>query len=124
MNFLIKKAGQSALITVATISLLFCGCATTSSPTSNDFNSAAVPRIKMGVTTASQILKWLGEPHYTKPISETETIWLYSMSRPTADLAVVPFGRRNIGTTGLKKILWLYIRNNVVVNYTYEEKII
>ena len=124
MNILIKKTMRIALIAVATIPHLLWGCATTSLPTSNDFNSAVVPHIQMGVTTESQILKWLGEPYYKKPLTETEMIWLYSWSRPAADLSVVPFGHRNIGTTGLKKILWLYIRNNIVVTYTYEEKVL
>ena len=124
MNLLIKKTMRTALIAMATIPLLLWGCATTSLTMNNDFNSAVIPRIQMGVTTASQILRWLGEPHYKKPISETETLWLYSWSRPAADLTVVPFGHRNIGTTGIKKILWLYISNNIVVTYTYEEKII
>jgi len=124
MNLFIRKTKKPVLTVLAAIPLLLWGCATTSSTLGNDFNSASVSHIKKGVTTFSQILKWLGEPSYTKPISADEMMWLYSWSRPTADLTVVPFGHRNIGTTGIKKILWLYIRGNVVVNYTYEEKVI
>ncbi len=124
MNLFIRQTVRLAFLAATLISILLWGCATTSSTTGNEFNSAIVPKIKMGTTTTSQILKWLGEPFYKKQISETDMVWLYSWSRPTADMKVVPFGHRNIGTTGIKKILWLFIRNDTVVNYTYEEKVI
>jgi len=81
-------------------------------------------RIQRGVTTTSQILHWLGEPYDRKQVSATETMWLYTWSRPTANPNVVPFGHRNIGTTGYKKTLLLFIRNDIVGDYTYEEGII
>ena len=112
------------LLNIAIIPLLLWGCATATSVTGSDFNSAVVPRIKKGVTTTSQILRWFGEPYNKKPASATETMWLYTWARPKADLNVVPFGHRNIGTTGYKKTLWLFIRNDVVVSYKYEEGVI
>ncbi len=119
----IRQKVRLSFLTAMLIPLLLWGCATTPPTRTNDFNSAFVPRIKMGTTTTAQILKWLGEPHYKKTISESEMMWLYSSSRPSADYTVVPFGHRNIGTTGIKKTLWLFISNDIVVNYTYEEKI-
>jgi hypothetical protein len=112
------------LLTIALIPLLLWGCATTTSTTGSDFNSAVVPHIKKGVTTTSQILRWLGEPYNKKPVSESRMMWLYAWVRPTANATVVPFGHRNIGTSGYKKTLWLLIKDDVVVNYTYEEGVI
>jgi hypothetical protein len=112
------------LITIALIPLLLGGCATATYRAGNEFSSSVVPRIKKGVTTTSQILQWLGEPFHKEPVSVTETMWLYTWARPTANPNVVPFGHRNIGTTGYKKTLWLFIRNDIVVSYTYEEGII
>ncbi len=111
-------------LTAALISLFLWSCAGTTATTGNDFNSAVVPRIQTGVTTASQILQWLGEPYYKKPVSTNDIIWLYSLTRPKVDTMVVPFGKRSIGNAGLKKTLWILISNDVVVNYSYEEKIL
>jgi hypothetical protein len=111
------------LLTIALIPLLLWGCATAPYTTGGEFSSSVVPRIKKGITTTSQILHWLGEPNNKKPVSATETMWLYAWSRPAANANVVPFGHRTIGTSGYKKTLWLIIRNDVVVSYTYEEGI-
>jgi len=111
-------------LTIVLIQLLLWGCATATNMTGSEFSSSVVPRIKKGVTTTSQILHWLGEPFHKDPVSATETMWLYTWARPKADLNVVPFGQRNIGTTGYKKTLWLFIRNDVVVSYKYEEGVI
>lgn len=112
------------LLTIAIIPLLLWGCVTANSVKGSDFNSAVVSRIKKGVTATPQILRWLGEPYNKKPVSATEAMWLYTWSRPKADPNVVPFGHRNIGTTGYKKTLWLFIKDDIVVNYTYEEGVI
>jgi len=111
-------------LTIALITLLFLGCSTATYMTGSEFNSSVVPRIQNGVTTTSQILHWLGEPFHKDPISATETMWLYTWARPKANPIVVPFGHRNIGTTGYKKTLWLFIRNDIVVSYKYEEGVI
>jgi hypothetical protein len=112
------------ILSVALMPLLFFGCATTSPTTGSEFISSVVPRIVKGVTTTSQIMRWIGEPYDRKALSATEMVWLYSWSRPTANATVVPFGHRNIGTTGYRKTLWLFIRDDIVINYTYEEGII
>lgn len=98
-----------------------CATATSTSTTGSDFISSVVPRIKKGVTTTSQILSWLGEPYYKEPVSVKETTWLYTWIRPTANMAVVPFGHRNIGTSGYTKTLCLFIKDDIVVNYKYVE---
>ena len=113
------------LLTIALIPLLLWGCATaTPYMSGSEFNSSVVPRIQKGVTTTTQILHWLGEPFHKDPVSATETMWLYTWARPTGNPNVVPFGHRNIGNSGYKKTLWLFIRNDIVVSYTYEEGVI
>jgi len=109
------------LFTIALAPLLLWGCATSTATTGSDFISAVVPHIKRGVTTSSQLLRWLGEPYSKEPVSANTVLWLYTWVRPTANMAVVPFGHRNIGTSGYMKTLWLVIKDDVVVNYTYEE---
>jgi len=86
--------------------------------------SSLVPQIKSGKTTTSQIFKWFGTPYEKRPVSATETFWLYIWARPTADPNVVPFGHREIGNRGYRKSLWLLIMDDIVVNYTYEEGVI
>ena len=112
------------LVTIALIPLLLFGCAAATPISGGEFSSSIVPRIEKGVTTTSDILHWLGEPFHKEPVSATETMWLYTWSRPAGNPNVVPFGHRNIGNTGYKKTLWLFIRNDIVVSYTYEEGII
>jgi hypothetical protein len=112
------------LLFIVLMPLVFWGCATSTSTTGSAFISSVVPRIQKGVTKTSQILHWLGDPYDRKQVSAADTMWLYTWSRPTANPNVVPFGHRNIGTTGYKKTLWLVIRNDIVVDYTYEEGII
>jgi hypothetical protein len=112
------------LLTIALIPLLLWGCATATSRTGSDFNSSVVPKIQKGVTTTSQILRWIGEPYNKEPVTATEIKWLYTWARPTANVAVVPFGHRTIGTTGYKKTLLLIIKDDIVVYYSYVEGII
>ena len=119
-----EQTMRRIILAIAVIPLLLWGCATTTSITGSAFNSSVVPRIQKGVTTTSQILHWLGEPYDKKRVSPTEMIWLYTWSRPTGNPNVVPFDHRNIGTTGYKKTLWLFIKDDIVVNFTYEEGII
>ena len=114
---------RQIFFTFTFIPLLLWGCATATLTTGNEFSSSVVTRIQKGVTTTSQILHWLGEPYHKDQVSATETMWLYAWSRPAADPNVVPFGHRNIGTSGYKKTLWLFIKDGIVVNYTYEEGI-
>ena len=112
------------LIITLMMPLLLWGCASTTSTTGSDFMSSTVPRIHKGTTSSSQILRWLGEPYLKEAVSSTETIWLYTWVRPTANMTVVPFGHRNIGTSGYKKSLWLLIKDDIVINYSYEEGVI
>jgi len=112
------------LLTFVIIPIFLWGCATSTVITGSDFNSSKVSRIQKGVTTTAQILYWLGEPYSKKPVSAVQTIWLYAWVRPTADPNVVPFGHRTIGTSGYKKTLCLFITNDIVVDYTYEEGVI
>jgi hypothetical protein len=112
------------LLTIALIPLFLWGCATTTSTTGSDFNSSVVPRIQKGVTTTSQILSWFGAPYDEEQVTATEIKWLYTWIRPTANLTVVPFGHRNIGTSGYKKTLLLIIKDDIVVYYNYAEGVI
>lgn len=125
INRIVKKEQtmRRILLVIALIPLLLWGCATATSTTGSDFNSSVVPHIHEGVTTTTQLLRWLGEPYSKVPVSATEIMWLYTWARPTANLSVVPFGHRNIGTSGYMKTLWLFIKNDIVVNYSYEEGI-
>lgn len=112
------------LLSIVLISSLLWGCAASTSTVGSDFISSAVPRIQKGVTTTSQLLNWLGEPYDKEQVTATEIKWLYIWARPTANVTVVPFGHRNIGTSGYKKTLLLIIKNDVVVYYNYAEGVI
>jgi hypothetical protein len=111
-------------LAIMLIPLLLWGCATETSISGSEFNSSVVPRIQKGVTTTSQILRWLGEPNHKEPVSASEIMWLYTWVRPKANPTVVPFDHRYIGTTGYMKTLWIFIKDDIVVNYTYEEGVI
>jgi len=115
---------RGILLTMALIPLFLWGCAPTNFITGSDFMSSVVPLIENGATTTSQILNWIGEPYHKVQISDTEAVWLYTWARPTANPTVVPFGHREIGNSGYKKTLWLLIKDDIVINHTYEEGII
>lgn len=115
---------RGKLLAIALIPLLLWGCTAATPTTGSEFMASVVPRIQRGTTTAAQIMGWLGEPYEKKSVSASEAIWLYNWSRPAANPNVVPWGHRNVGNTGYKKTLWLLIKNDFIVNYTYEEGII
>ncbi len=115
---------RGILLTLVLTPLLLSGCAAGNSMTGSDFMSSAISRIEKGVTTTGQVLAWIGEPYEKKALSPSETIWIYNWARPTADPSVLPFGHREIGNRGYRKSLWLLIKDDIVVNYTYEEGII
>ena len=101
-------------------SLLLWGCATRTSTAGRDFDSSKVNEIEKGVTTTSQVLSWFGEPYSKVPVSASAVKWHYGWARTTANVTPGVFGR-TVDTKGMKKSLWLFIQNDVIVNYTYEE---
>jgi hypothetical protein len=103
------------------IPLLIWGCATATSTAGRDFDSSKVSQIQKGVTTTSQILSWFGEPYNKQVASASEVKWHYGWAQATANATAAPFGVRTVDTKGIKKNLWLFIKDDIVVNYTYEE---
>src|SRR6058998_2253663 len=97
--------------------LFFCGCAAHGSSTGGrDFDSSKVGQIQKGVTTSAQALTWFGEPLRKEVVSANEIKWYYGWAQATANVVHGPFGSRKIDTRGTKKNLWLFIKDDVVLN--------
>jgi hypothetical protein len=112
-----------ACVGVLLIPLFLSGCATATATSTGgrDFDSSKVGLIQKGVTTTSQIVSWFGQPYKTEVASATEVKWSYVWAQATANATRVPFGGRTVDTTGTKKELYLFIKEDIVVNYTYQE---
>jgi len=115
---------------IKSLAMLFClpalalyvsGCTTTTAIAGRDFDSSKIAQIQNGVSKASEIRSCYGEPYRTEVVSATEVKWQYSWARATAHVPFVLFGSQTVDTEGVQKELWLRIKDNVVVNYTYEE---
>jgi outer membrane protein assembly factor BamE (lipoprotein component of BamABCDE complex) len=107
---------------IVLVLLLLSGCATGTAIVGRDFDSSKISQIQKGVTTSSQIQNLLGEPYKKEVISPTEVKWTYFWSHQK--LAVVTWSATSPTTymgQRIRKALWISIKDDVVVNHTYEE---
>jgi len=104
---------------------LFCaaiaGCSTTWTSTSGrDFDAAKIAEIKKGVTTAAELVVMFGQPYSKSVKTENDVEWTYSWVKASSTTSS-GWSVENIRTTGQKKHLSVLVRNDVVVNYSYDE---
>ena len=101
-------------------SLTTVGCATSNYNVGKDFDSAAVSSIERGKTTAADLVATFGEPFTKTVISEHEEKWIYTHISGTAKAQSYIVTMR-VESEGTHKTLDLLLRENVVVNYAYNE---
>lgn len=96
------------------------GCATATSTVGTDFDGAKVSEIKKGVTTSSELVALFGPPTSKSVKSETDVEWVFSWATATAK-ASMGWTAPDVKTKGYKKTLSVLVRNDVVVNFAYDE---
>jgi len=88
--------------------------------TGRDIDKAKVDGIKKGTTTAQEISALFGEPDMKSTLSATEEKWVYHYSTITSKASGSAFNPQ-VETSGIKKMLDLLIKEEVVINYAYTE---
>ena len=97
------------------------GCSTTVTETSGtNFDTAKVAEIKKGVTTVDELVALLGQPFSKSVKTETDAEWVYSWMKTTVTVTS-GWSVGNFHTLGHKKRLSVLVRNDVVINYVYDE---
>jgi outer membrane protein assembly factor BamE (lipoprotein component of BamABCDE complex) len=117
----IDKIHVAILLFAACLSI--SACATSTSTSGRDFESAKVAQIVKGKTTTGEILAMFGTPQTKQPEADGGERWLYSYATATAHAQAVPFGGvQSKITGGHKKILNVLIsKDKVVSNFTFDE---
>lgn len=82
-----------------------------------EFDDRHVENIVKGETTKQQLIQWFGEPSIKSTVSENEEKWVYSFTR-----GKVTSGLFKTKSEIKTKILDLYLKEDVVINYAYSER--
>lgn len=82
-----------------------------------EFDDHHVDNIVKGETTKQQLLVWFGEPGIKSTISENEEKWVYSFTRGKVTSGI--FTTKTDITT---KILDLYLKEDIVINFAYSQR--
>jgi hypothetical protein len=116
-----KKQMRTALYIV--LSLICCtvvGCATATSTAGRDFDSTKVNEIKKGVTSTNELVAMFGQPYSKSVHSANEVEWLYTWAKATSKTSM-GWAAPNVTTVGYKKTLSVLVRDDIVINYVYDE---
>lgn len=82
-----------------------------------EFNDQYVENIVKGETSKQQLIQWFGEPAIKSTVSENEEKWVYSFTR-----GKVTSGIFTMKSDIVTKMLDLYLKDDVVINYAYSER--
>lgn len=82
-----------------------------------EFDDQYVDNIVKGETTKQQLIQWFGEPSIKSTVSENEEKWVYSFTR-----GKVTAGLFKTKSDIVTKILDLYLKEDVVINFAYSER--
>lgn len=91
------------------------------------FTSTQVYEIKKGVTTTSELIAMFGQP-YSKLVKSTdEAEWLFRYVTVTSPTSFISTSAPNSNiawhnANGYRKLLKVFIRNDVVIDYEYNEE--
>jgi outer membrane protein assembly factor BamE (lipoprotein component of BamABCDE complex) len=108
-------------IVMAVICACLCGCATSTVTRGKDFDGSKVSQVVKGKTTADEITTMFGSPNSKTPVNADEERWVYSYVTATAHATAFGGSVHSEVTGGHKKILNLYFKNGIVVNFTFED---
>jgi hypothetical protein len=96
------------------------GCATSHYTVGRDFSSENVARLEKGKTTTKDLKFFFGEPFAKSALSETDEKWIYTYTNGSAHAQSYVVTMK-VTNTGTQKTLDVLIRNDVVINYTFNE---
>ena len=101
------------------LSIIIIGLMGCSAPVKHgaEFDDHNVDNIVKGETTKQQLIEWFGEPGIKSTISENEEKWVYSFTRGKVTSGI--FRTKSDITT---KILDLYLKEDIVINFAYSER--
>lgn len=101
------------------LSIIIIGLMGCSAPVKQgaEFDDQKVENIIKGETTQQQLIEWFGEPGIKSTVSENEEKWVYSFTRGKVTSGI--FTTKSDITT---KILDLYLKEDIVINFTYSER--
>ena len=110
---------MNKLILFLALSLTFVGCATKTITAGQEFDAAKISRIQKGVTTADELKRLLGRP-FTTSVQGDAVVWNYYWKKGKATTTQSSDGPV-VTSQGEKKTLEVWIRNGVVVDFTYKD---
>ena len=96
--------------------VLVAGCYTAPIKHGNEFDTNYVKHIVKGETTRAQLITWFGQPYLKSTISENEEKWVYTYTQGEAKSGVL-----STKVNSQTNVLDIYIKEDVVINYTYNE---
>ena len=107
-------------LAVLAMSLALSGCATSHYTSGKDFPSENVASIVKGKTTTTELKDLFGDPFAKSAVNETDEKWVYTYANGSAH-AQSYLVTMKVTTTGTQKTLDLLIRNDTVINFTFNE---
>ena len=96
--------------------VLLVGCYTAPIKHGNEFNVDHVKHIEKGETTKAQLIAWFGQPFSKNTISGDEEKWIYTYTHGEAKSGLL-----STDVDMQTNVLDLYLKEGVVINYTYNE---
>lgn len=97
-------------------SVLLVSCYTAPIKHGSEFDVSYVKQIVKGETTKAQLIAWFGQPFSKNTISGNEEKWIYTYTHGEAKSGVLS---TEVNTQ--TSLLDLYLKEDVVINYTYNE---
>ena len=108
------------VLAVLAMSLTLSGCATSHYTSGRDFPSENVASIIKGKTTTTELKALFGDPFSKSPVNDTDEKWVYTYANGSAH-AQSYIVTMKVTTTGTQKTLDVLIRNDTVINFTFNE---
>ena len=107
-------------LAVLAVSLAVYGCATSHYTSGRDFPSENVASIVKGKTTTAELKALFGDPFAKSAVTDTDEKWVYTYANCSAH-AQSYIVTMKVTTTGTQKTLDVLIRNDTVINFTFNE---
>lgn len=97
--------------------VVLAGCFTAPIKHGSAFDVDRVKNIVKGETTKAQLITWFGPPYSKNTLSKNEEKWIYTYTQGKAKSGLFST-KAEMQTQALD----LYLKDDVVINYTYNER--
>ena len=97
--------------------ILLAGCFTAPIKQGSEFDVDQIKNIVKGETTKTQLITWFDQPYSKNTISENEEKWIYTYTQGEAKSGLL-----STKVEMQTQVLDLYLIDDVVINYTYNER--